>query len=104
MRVQMRARFLVLAISHYFDYTFGLAVHTASGDVTVPGSTIAPIVVSNDDVNDSSDLVHNAASAGNIDHQWQCALILRNRRAHLHTVLENPGLFLSVPCTARGKT
>ncbi len=51
----------------------GLAVHTASGDVTVPGSTIAP------------------------------NLILRNRRAHPHTVLENPGLFLSVPCTG-GKT
>lgn len=55
-------------IGHYFDYIFGLTIHTAGGDVTVPGSTIAPIVVSNNDVSESADLVHNAASAGDTAH------------------------------------
>ncbi len=55
-------------IGHYFDYVFGLTIHSAGGDVTVPGSTIAPIVVSNNDVSESADLVHNAASAGDTAH------------------------------------
>jgi len=55
-------------IGFYFDYTFGLAVHTPSGDVIVPGSTIAPFVVNNDDVIASEDRVHNAASAGDTAH------------------------------------
>ena len=55
-------------IGHYFDYTFGLAVHTSSGDVIVPGSIIAAIEVSDNDVSNSADLVHNAASAGDTAH------------------------------------
>jgi len=49
------------SVGFYFDYTFGLAVHTSTGDVIVPGSTIAAIEVRDNDVGNSADLVHNAA-------------------------------------------